>query len=79
MPKCWAAGFEMVHSKKTPLNALKELDRFRQRQIARVARKLKKAPRVNATGLSARVRPPRYDGFPFSCVSQFVPGRISKL
>ena len=79
MPKCWAAGFEMVHGKKTPLNALKELDRFRERQIARVARKLKNAPIVNTTGSPSRVRPPRYYGFPFSYVGQFLAGRKSKL
>ena len=72
MPKCWAAGFEMVQGKKTPLNALKELDRFRERQITRVVRKLKNAPSVNTTGSPSRVRPPRYYGFPFSYVGQFL-------
>ena len=79
MPKCWAAGFEMVHGKNTPLNALKELDRFRERQIARVVRKLKNAPSVNTTGSPSRVRSPRYYGFPFSYVGQFLAGRKSKL
>lgn len=79
MPKCWAGGFKMVHGKKTPLNALKELDRFRERQIARVVRKLKNAPSVNTTGSPSRVRSPRYYGFPFSYVGQFLAGRKSKL
>lgn len=79
MPKCWAGGFKMVHGKKTPLNAFKELDRFRERQIARVVRKLKNAPSVNTTGSPSRVRSPRYYGFPFSYVGQFLAGRKSKL
>jgi hypothetical protein len=71
MPKCWAAGFRMLAGKHTPLNKLKDLDRFRGRQIARVARKLKGFPKKIQPPASSRARPPAYYGFPFSYVGQF--------
>jgi len=75
MPKCWAAGFRMLAGKNTSLNRLKDLDRFRGRQIARVARKLKGFPENIHTPSSFRTRPPGYYGFPFSYVGQFAGGR----
>lgn len=76
MPRCWSVGFKMTQTqgKKTPLNELKELDRFRERQITRVARMLENVPHVATPVSLSKVRPPRYYGFPFSYVGQFRPG-----
>ena len=72
MPKCWAAGFKAIHGKRIPLNTLKELDRYRERQIARIIRRLRDLPPTSvAQGTSASSRPPSFYGFPFSHVAQF--------
>lgn len=78
MPKCWATGFKMVHGRRLPLNALKELDRFRERQIARIRSVLGRLPHITEPHETAeRIRAPRFYGFPFSYVGQFAPtGKI---
>lgn len=74
MSKCWAAGFRMAHGRRLPLNALKELDRFRERQIARIRSAIRRMPRVTPSGKKAkRVRTYPFYGFPFSYVGQFAP------
>lgn len=77
MPKCWATGFKMAHGQPMPLNALKELDRFREQQIARVTRRLSHLPGAaesrEANEGGKAFRPPGYYGFPFSYVAQFAP------
>ena len=78
LPKCWAAGFKMAHGRRLPLNALKELDRFRERQIARIRSVLRQLPpTAEARETAERIRAPGFYGFPFSYVGQFVPtGRV---
>jgi hypothetical protein len=76
MPKCWTAGFKLLHGKNTPLNTLKDLDRFRDAQIALIARQLKHLPKVNSRRRGVRIRPPRYYGYPFSYVAQFRAGKL---
>jgi hypothetical protein len=71
IPKCWAAGFRMLAGKRIQLSNLKDLDRFRGRQIAWVAQKLKGFPKKIQPPVSFRTRPPAYYGFPFSYVGQF--------
>ncbi|MEI6714356.1 MAG: reverse transcriptase domain-containing protein [Verrucomicrobiota bacterium] len=76
MPKCWAIGFKIAQGKRIPMNAIRELDRFRERQIARVKSRLKKYPPAKQEqGPPDNIRLPRYQGFPFSYVGQFVGGR----
>lgn len=81
MPKCWATGFKMVRGDRIPLNALKELDRFRERQIDRVLRRLRHLPTSAEPNTSNEgVRAPGYHGFPFSYVAQFAPtGRTGRM
>ena len=81
MPKCWATGFKMVRGRRIPLNALKELDRLRERQIARVWRRLRHLPASAESNTSNEgFRAPGYHGFPFSYVAQFAPtGRTGRM
>ena len=80
MPKCWASGFKKLHGRRLPLNALKELDRFRERQIARIRAVLRQLPRVTGEQEPAEgIRVPRFHGYPFSYVGQFAPtGRLRR-
>ena len=76
MPKCWSSGFKRAHGSVIPLNALKELDRFREMQIHRIVNRLRiRPPRMRRADSPENIPVPRYYGFPFSYVAQFIGGR----
>ena len=81
MPQCWATGFKMVRGRRIPINAFKELDRFRERQIDRVWRRLRHLPvSAEPNTSNTRFRVPGFYGFPFSYVAQFAPtGKTGRM
>lgn len=72
MPMCWANGFRGLRGKKFIPSALKALDRHRERQIARVTRRLKLRESKPAQKMEAQEVLPFY-GKPFSLWGQFDP------
>jgi hypothetical protein len=74
-PESWAAGFPALRNKPIAGNALKELDRHRERQIRRVARRLHAIFdwfNLRAPGGAGRVR---YFGYGYSYQGQFQDSR----
>lgn len=70
MGMCWANGFRGLKDKRIVTSSLKALDRHRERQIQRIARRVK--PLTAKKGKSEVRKVLRYYGFPFSYWGQFL-------
>ncbi len=72
MPMCWASGFRGLKEKRVVFSSLKILDRHRERQIARVAKRLKSlgTPRYGSAEIQSQ-KVHKFYGHPFSYWGQF--------
>jgi hypothetical protein len=72
MPMCWASGFRGLQSKPITLGFLKTLDRHRERQIARVSRRLESLPAPSTGNAEVKTKDVlKFYGTPFSYWGQF--------
>jgi hypothetical protein len=72
MPMCWASGFRGLKSRNFIRAALKVLDRQRERQIARVGKRIESLETPPFSGSEVRpVEVLRFYGCPFSYYGQF--------
>jgi hypothetical protein len=70
MPMCWAAGFRGLTGQRFVSTNIQYLDRHRERQLRRVARRLEELNLPKATAKSEVDALPYY-GHPFSYIAQF--------
>ena len=70
MPMCWAAGFRGLTGQRFVTTNIQYLDRHRERQLRRVARRLEQLNLPKATAKSEVDALPYY-GYPFSYIAQF--------
>ncbi|MBI1355766.1 MAG: hypothetical protein GC160_15610 [Acidobacteria bacterium] len=70
LPNCWANGFRWLTGKLILASNLRALDRQRERQISRVARRLK-GLELPHSAPSTNQKPRKYYGHPFSYYGQF--------
>jgi hypothetical protein len=70
MPMCWAAGFRGLTGRRFVTTNIQYLDRHRERQLRRVARRLEQLNLPKATAKSEVDALPYY-GYPFSYIAQF--------
>lgn len=70
MPMCWASGFRMLAGRRFVTSNVRYLDHHRERQLRRVARRLKRLTLPPAKKQIAK-EVLAYYGYPFSYIAQF--------